>query len=78
MAALHGISLRDAEDSRQMRLLQTPLGEPGSGMTRYAAAMHFHKTGRLGPHLLEAYRICCKLDGEDPLAVAASRGVVEE
>lgn len=44
-------------------------------MVRYGAAMHFHMTGRIGAELLEAYRICCKLDGEDPVAVWRARSM---
>jgi len=65
--------LKSDEDRRQFVLLSTPLGEPGSGMTRYGAAMYFNRIGLLGVELLEAYRICSKLDAEDPAAVAASR-----
>lgn len=58
------------EDRRQVALLRLPLGGKGSGMTRYAAAMHFHRAGLISADLLEAYRICCKLDDEDPEALA--------
>ena len=67
------IVLRGEEDHRQFALLNTALGEPRSGMTRYAAAMYFHKSGRLDLEHLEAYRICSKLDDEDPADVLASR-----
>ncbi|MEZ5873243.1 MAG: hypothetical protein R3D32_15660 [Nitratireductor sp.] len=57
----------------QHELLQTPLGVPGSGFIRYSAAMYFHTIGELSAERLEAYRICCNLDDEDPLAVEAHR-----
>lgn len=62
-----------AEDREQLKLLHLPLGEPGSGMHRYGAAMHFYKRGKLSADQLEAYRICCNLDFEDPALVAHSR-----
>ncbi len=61
------------ELERQRELLATPLGEPGSGMVRYAAAMSLHLAGELAADVLEAYRICCKLDDDDPRAVAQMR-----
>ncbi|HSO47020.1 MAG TPA: hypothetical protein VLQ68_03720 [Rhizobiaceae bacterium] len=65
----------EREDERQRRLLETPVGLPGSGRTRYAAAMYFWRTGAIDERLLEIYRICCKLDDEDPLAVARQEGI---
>ncbi|MEM8811804.1 MAG: hypothetical protein AAGF59_04235 [Pseudomonadota bacterium] len=49
--------------------LETPLGEPGSGRVRYAAAMHLYQIGQMDAETLERYRICCKLDHEDPNSV---------
>lgn len=62
-----------AEDERQLALLKLPLGQPGSGMIRYGAAMYFYRCGMLHADTLEAHRICCNLDFEDPQAVARSR-----
>lgn len=62
-----------AEDGRQLALLTLPLGQPGSGMIRYGAAMYFYRRGMLDADTLEAHRICCNLDFEDPKAVASSR-----
>lgn len=59
----------------QLRLLATPLGERGSGFVRYAAAMHFWRTGEIGADELEVFRICARLDAEDPADWARSRGV---
>lgn len=67
------IEAETTEDREQLELLHLPLGEPGSGLTRYGAAMYFYKRGRLDADLLEAYRICCNLDAEDPDLVAQSR-----
>ena len=61
------------EERRQHKLLLTPLGIPGSGVTRYAAAMWFFKARKIDSETLEVYRICSKLDSEDPVEVMASR-----
>ena len=63
----------NAEDERQLALLEMPLGVSGSGWHRYGAAMYFYRRGKLDADMLEAYRICCNLDNEDPYAVARSR-----
>ena len=57
--------LEDA-DARERARLKRPLGEPGSGRVRYAAAMHLYQIGEIDAVTLERYRICCKLDSEDP------------
>lgn len=67
------IEAENEQDRKQLGLLRLPLGEPGSGMHRYGAAMYFHKQGKLDAELLEAYRICCNLDHEDPERVLRSR-----
>ena len=54
------------EVAEQWALVNTPLGEAWSGRTRYAAAMYFHKRGELSADALEVYRICSRLDGENP------------
>ncbi|MEM9146376.1 MAG: hypothetical protein AAGC57_09270 [Pseudomonadota bacterium] len=46
--------------------LACPLGEPGSGLVRYGAAMHLRQRGLLDDAALERYRICCRWDDEDP------------
>ncbi|MEM0944113.1 MAG: hypothetical protein AAGI70_09215 [Pseudomonadota bacterium] len=46
--------------------LARPLGEAGSGLVRYAAAMHLRQRGLLDDATLERYRICCRTDGENP------------
>jgi hypothetical protein len=46
--------------------LYTPLGVPGSGRQRYAAAMTLHRAGQMSDAALEAYRIASPLDAQDP------------
>lgn len=67
------IKAETAEDREQFDILRLPLGEPGSGLSRYGAAMYFYRRGKLDADHLEAYRICCNLDFEDPEAVVRSR-----
>jgi hypothetical protein len=50
----------------QTTLLHTRLGIPGSGYTRYGAAMWLFQNEFMASDDLEAYRICCKLDNEAP------------
>lgn len=66
------------ERDEQWELVNTPLGEPWSGRARYAAAMYFHKSGELGAEALEIYRICSRLDREDPLAILRERGIASD
>ena len=56
-------------------LLRSELGAPGSGVARYAAAMHFYTQGLMSHQMLEIYRVCSKLDKEDPIKVALYEGV---
>jgi hypothetical protein len=65
----------DAELNEQWELVNTPLGQSWSGRTRYAAAMYFYKRGELSPEALEVYRLCARLDAEDPLAIIRDRGI---
>ncbi len=65
----------DPETREQWTLLNTPLGEPWSGRTRYAAAVHFHRIGAMDADTLEVYRICSRLDDEDSKDVMRDRGV---
>jgi hypothetical protein len=67
------IKAETEEEERQLQLLSLPLGAPESGWHRYGAAMYFYQLGKLDADTLEAYRICCNLDFEDPAAVASSR-----
>ena len=68
----------DAELAEQWALVNKPLGEDWSGRTRYAAAMYFHKRGDMSAETLEVYRICARLDAEDPLPIIRDRGVGKE
>ena len=65
----------DTEAAEQWELVNTPLGEQWSGRTRYAAAMYFYKRGELSPEALEVYRLCSRLDSQDPLTIIRDRGV---
>ncbi len=64
-----------AEEPEQWALVTTPLGEPWSGRTRYAAAMYFYKRGEMSAEVLEVYRLCSRLDAEDPLEIMEDRAV---
>ena len=63
------------EVAEQWELVNTPLGERWSGRARYAAAMFFHKRGDMNADTLEVYRLCSRLDNEDPLPIIRQRGV---
>ena len=65
----------DNDDEEQWALINTPLGKPWSGRTRYAAAMYFYKRGEMNPEVLEVYRLCSRQDSEDPLSIISDRGV---
>ncbi|WP_274627023.1 hypothetical protein [Arvimicrobium flavum] len=64
----------DAEVAENWALVNTPLGEEWSGRARYAAAMFFYRRGEMSADTLEVYRICSRLDAEDPLAILRGRG----
>lgn len=61
-----------------LEALRTPLGQPGSGRVRYAAAMYLNRTGRLSDSNLELYRVCSADDGDDPSDLAARLGLEME
>jgi hypothetical protein len=63
------------DDAENWALVNAPLGEPWSGRTRYAAAMYFHKRGALTAETLEVYRLCARLDHQDPLPILRDRRV---
>ena len=69
---------RAAEAAEQWELVNTPLGEMWSGRSRYAAAMFFFKRGEMNAETLEVYRICARLDAENPLPIIRDRGVGKE
>ena len=63
------------EAAENWALINTPLGEHWSGRARYAAAMFFYRRGELNAETLEVYRICSRLDSENPLPIIRDRGV---
>lgn len=78
MPGENDILSRDAEAAEQWALVNTPLGEPWSGRARYAAAMYFYRRGEMDADTLEVYRICSRLDHQDPLPIIRDRGVGQE
>jgi hypothetical protein len=71
-------ALEDRDVAENWALVNTPLGQDWSGRARYAAAMFFYKRGDINAETLEVYRICSRLDAEDPLAIIRDRGVGKE
>ena len=61
--------MMDEETLENWTLIRTPPGTEWSGRTRYAAAMFFFQKGEMTAEVLEVYRICSRLDDEDPLDV---------
>lgn len=55
--------------------IHIPLGLPGSGRQRYAAAMTLYQAGVISEAALEVYRICSPLDCQDPLALLRERAL---
>ena len=68
----------EAEIAENFELVKTPLGEPWSGRTRYAAAMLLYQRGLMNAETLEVYRLCSRLDSMDPLPIIRDRGVGRE
>lgn len=60
---------KQSEDLRHWALIRSPVGGAWSGRARYAAAMYFYQCGAMDAATLEVYRICSRLDGEDPVDV---------
>jgi hypothetical protein len=65
----------DKELDEQWLLINTPLGQEWSGRARYAAAMYFNRRGEMSAEALEIYRICSRMDWEDPLAILKSHNI---
>jgi len=65
----------EADDAENWALVDAPLGEAWSGRARYAAAMHFYRRGVMNAETLEVYRLCSRLDDQDPLPLLRERGV---
>lgn len=59
----------DDETRHNWELIGTPPGVEWSGRTRYAAATFFYHRGEMSAEVLEVYRICSRIDAEDPLDV---------
>ncbi|KQS97778.1 MULTISPECIES: hypothetical protein [unclassified Rhizobium] len=59
----------DDETRLNWDLIRTPLGIEWSGRTRYAAATFFYHRGEMSAEVLEVYRICSRIDAEDPVDV---------
>ena len=59
----------DEETRSNWQIITTPPGAEWSGRARYAAAMYFCQRGDMAPEVLEIYRICSRLDAEDPVSV---------
>nr|WP_317056082.1 hypothetical protein [Roseovarius sp. W115]MDV2929676.1 hypothetical protein [Roseovarius sp. W115] len=64
-----------AQLQQQKNLLESPVGQRGSGAARYGAAMFFYQEKMMSAELLEIYRRCCKFDHEDPVDLAAFEGI---
>lgn len=59
----------DEETRRNWQIVAMPPGAEWSGRARYAAAMYFYQRGEMAADVLEVYRICSRLDAEDPVSV---------
>ena len=66
------------EDFRHWQEILTPPGVAWSGRARYAAAMHFYFLDLMTAEVLEIYRICARLDHEDPLDALRAYHLGEE
>ena len=64
-----------ADMSDHITALHRPIGVPGSGAVRYAAAMSLYVHGVMPLGMLEIYRLCSKFDREDPIAIARYENV---
>lgn len=62
-------------DDHARDLLQTPLGDPGSARLRYSAAMTLYQSGEISAEVLEVYRSCASLDGQNVQALLADYGL---
>lgn len=66
----------DGDDvAENWRLITTPLGDVWSGRARYGAAMFFYQKGDMDAETLEVYRLCSRLDHQDPAAIMRDRQV---
>lgn len=58
-----------------VQLLHAPLGAPGSGRVRYAAAMELWRSGLISEAQLDVYRDASPFDARDPAGMLAARGL---
>ncbi len=65
--------MRDWRIAPMTEGIHIPLGLPGSGRQRYAAAMTLYQAGLISEAALEVYRICSPLDGQDPVSLLQER-----
>ena len=67
-----------SEQASELQCLTAAPGVAGSGLVRYAAAMYFHKAGKLDRNTLELYRALSKDDDADPLRIAKASGAGQD
>ena len=70
--------MNQSERENELQCLTAKPGVAGSGLVRYAAAMYFHKAGKLDQKTLELYRALSKDDDADPLRVAKASGAGQD
>lgn len=58
-----------------LALLNTPLGEPGSGRVRYGAAMQLFCAGLISEAQLDVYLEAAAHDARDPALILTDRGL---
>ncbi len=68
----------DDETRRHWEMIKMAPGIEWSGRARYAAAMFFYQRGLLDAETLEVYRICSRLDAEDPAMVLRRQQIGSE
>ncbi|MGL6209830.1 MAG: dimethylsulfonioproprionate lyase family protein, partial [Paracoccaceae bacterium] len=61
--------------SDPLRLIQSPLGVPGSGRVRYGAAMALWRDSLISAEVLEVYRVTAAHDTRDPALVLRELGL---
>ena len=66
------------EEAENWRLIATPLGQEWSGRARYAAAMYFYQRGLMSAEVLEVYRVCARLDDQQPVDLMRDRGIGQD
>jgi hypothetical protein len=64
--------------TRALDFVTLPLGVPGSGAQRYAAAMSLYQERLILETTLEVFRICAPDDRLDPIAELRRLGLIED